>query len=113
MSVQVPLAILRCQPIQGIAHICANIFVPVLVQRKTATRVLDEQVQQADFVGAQFGKLGHDVVGDQVAATAARGEREGLLEPGHDVLCFCGGCSCGGRGRGVRGCRGEVKVVRV
>ena len=92
MPIQIPLPIHRRQPIQRIAHIRAHVVIPVLVERQAAAGVLDEQVQQADFVVAQFGELGGDVVGDQVAAARARGEREGFLEPGHGG----GSCCCGG-----------------
>lgn len=64
MPIQIPLPILRRNPIQRIAHICTHIVIPVLVERERAARVLDEEVQHADFVGAEFGEFGDDVVGD-------------------------------------------------
>lgn len=97
MAIKIPLAILGGQAIQRIAHVGAHIVIPVLVERQAAAGVLDEQVQQADFVVAQFGELGGDVVSDQVAAARARGKREGFLEPGHGG----GSCCCCGGGDGV------------
>jgi hypothetical protein len=43
--------------------------------------VLDEEVEQAGFVGLNFGEFLEDVVGDEVGAAGARGEDEGFLEP--------------------------------
>lgn len=63
MPIKIPLVILRRNPIQRIAHIRAHIIVTVLVQRERAARVLHEEGQEADFVGAQFGEFGDDVVG--------------------------------------------------
>ena len=88
MPIKSPLAILGRNAIQRIAHICAHVIVPVLVQRERAARVLHEEVQEADFVGAEFGEFGDDVVGYEVGAAGARGESELFLGPGHFVLRF-------------------------
>lgn len=48
--------------------------------------MLHEEVQEADFVGAEFGEFGDDVVGYEVGAAGARGKRELFLDPGHFVL---------------------------
>ena len=113
MPIQIPLPIHRRQPIQRIAHILAHLVIPVLVERQPAARVLDEQVQQADFVVAEFGEFGGDVVGDEVAAAGARGKSKRLLKPGHVaccLVCFCFfrgcGCDCGCVCRGQYGMRG-------
>ena len=90
MPVQIPLAILRRDPIECVAHVLPDFFVPVLVQREGAGCVLDEEVEDADFVVAELGEFAGDGVGDQVGAPGALGEGEGLLEPGH----------CGKRGGG-------------
>ena len=58
-----PLLVLRHYTIQRIAHIGAHILIPVFVQAQRAGRVLDEEVQDADFVGAEFGERGGYVVG--------------------------------------------------
>lgn len=74
MSIQLPLPILRRNPVQRIAHVCPHILVPVLVQAQRAARVLDEQVQQARLVRADLGQFGEDVVGYEVGAACAGGE---------------------------------------
>lgn len=43
--------------------------------------MLDEEREEADAVVFELGELGHNGVGDQVAAARARGERELFLEP--------------------------------
>lgn len=83
MSVQIALLIGRGNAVQSIAHIRADIVVKVLVERDGAAGMLDEQVEHADLVVAQFGELGEDIVGDEVGAAGAGGEREGFLKPGH------------------------------
>lgn len=85
VSVQGSLPIRRGNSVQSIAHISADIIIPVLVQRQSAAGVLDEEVEHADLVVAKLGQLRDDMVGDEVRAARAGGEREGLLEPGH----FC------------------------
>lgn len=80
-----PLAILRRQPVQRIRHISPHILIPVLIQAERATGVLDEEIQQSDFVGRDLRERGGDVVGYEVGAPCGGGEREGLLEPGHGV----------------------------
>lgn len=79
MAIQIPLLIHRRNAIQGIAHIGANIVIPVLVQRKRTAGVLYEQIQHADFVVADLGDLLEDMVGDQVGAAAASRESKSLL----------------------------------
>lgn len=64
MTVQNPLPILRRNAIQGIAHILPNILVEVFVQAQRAAGVLDEEVEHADFVVAELGEFGDDVVCD-------------------------------------------------
>ena len=83
MPIQIPLPIIRGNPIQRITHIRAHIIIPILVQRERTARVLHEQVQHADLVVADFRELGEDGVGDEVGAAAAGGEGERFLEPGH------------------------------
>lgn len=43
--------------------------------------MLDEQVQEPDFVVFYLWQRGHDVVGYEVGAPGFGREREGLLEP--------------------------------
>lgn len=45
--------------------------------------MLDEEIEEADFVVLQFRKIVGDLVGDEVAAPRFGGQRDGLLEPGH------------------------------
>jgi hypothetical protein len=47
--------------------------------------VLNEEVQQTRLVGFYLRERGRDVVGYEVGATGAGGQREGFLEPGGDV----------------------------
>jgi len=82
MPIQVPLPILRCNPIQRITHIGPDILIPILVQTQCATRMLDKQIQQSYFVVFDLGKRGDDVVGYEVAAPGLGGEGEGFLAPG-------------------------------
>lgn len=82
MPIKRPLLISGRNPIQGITHIRANIIIPVLIQRECAAGMLHEQIQHADFVVADLGQFGENVVGDQVGAAAAGGEGEVFLEPG-------------------------------
>jgi hypothetical protein len=86
MPVQIPLLVVRRNTVQCVAHIGADILVPVFVQRERARSVLDEQVEEPDFVVFDFGQFVDHAVGDEVAASRARGERELLLEPGHGLL---------------------------
>lgn len=83
MSVQITLPIGRRNPIERVAHVRADIVIPVLVQGEGATGVLYEEVQHANFVVAEFWEFGDDIVGDEVGATRTRGEGECFLEPGH------------------------------
>lgn len=83
MAIQRALPVRGGNAIQRITHVSAHIVVPVLVERERTAGVLHEQIEHADLVVAQLGQLGHDLVGDQVGAAAARGESEGFLEPGH------------------------------
>lgn len=93
MPIQIPLPILGGNPVQRIAHIRAHVVIPVLVQGECAARVLHEEVEHADFVVADFGEFGDDVVGDEVGAARAGGEGELFLEPGHFCLVLFCGCS--------------------
>lgn len=72
MPINIPPAILRRNPIQRVAHVLAHVVVVVLVEAERAARVLDEQVQQADLVGAQLGQLGLDERRDEVRAARLR-----------------------------------------
>lgn len=83
MPVQIPLPILRRNPIQGIAHILPNILIPILVKTECARRMLNKQIQQADFVRLDLREVVDDRIGDEVRAPRFRGERQGFLEPGH------------------------------
>ena len=93
MPIQIPLPILGGNAVQSIAHVCAHVVVPVLVEGERAARVLHEEVEHADFVVADFGEFGDDVVGDEVGAARAGGEGELFLEPGH-FLCVVWLCGC-------------------
>lgn len=73
------LLVLRHDTIQSRAHVGAHIFVPVLVQAERARGVLDKEVQKAGFVVLDLGEFFEDCVGDEVGASAARGECELLL----------------------------------
>lgn len=86
MPIQIPLPVLRGNPVQRITHIRAHVVIPVLVEGECATRVLHEEVEHADFVVADFGEFGDDVVGDEVGPARAGGEGELFLEPGHFCL---------------------------
>ena len=83
MPIKLSLPILRCNTIKSIAHISSNILIPVLVQRQRATRMLNKQIEKADFVFLDLGQVFDDCVGDKVGTAGFRGEREGFLEPGH------------------------------
>jgi hypothetical protein len=86
MPVQpLPLLVLGHDAVQRIRHIRAHIFVVVFVERQCAGRVLNEEVQQTRLVGFYLRERGRDVVGYEVGATGAGGQREGFLEPGGDV----------------------------
>lgn len=86
--------------VERIAHIGADVVVPVLVEAEGAARVLDEQVQQADLVAAQLGQVVYDVVRHEVGAARARGEGELLLRPRHGC-CSSGGIRWWGSGVAV------------
>lgn len=45
--------------------------------------MLDEEVQDADFVVLDLGQLSFDVVRDKVGAASLWGEGESLLKPRH------------------------------
>lgn len=62
--------------------------IPVLVQTQRAARVLDEQIQESDFVVLDLRDFFLDDVGDEVAAATFRRQGEGLLCPGHFRFCF-------------------------
>jgi hypothetical protein len=80
------LLILRYDAVQRSAHVGAHIGIVVLIERQRAGRVLYEEREQADFVGAEFGELFEDLGGYEVGAAGARGEGEGFLEPGNAVV---------------------------
>lgn len=90
MSIQFPLLILRRESVERVGHVGADILVPVFVEGEGAGGVLDEEVEEADFVGFQLGEFLEDGVGDEVGAAALGREGEGLLGPGH--CCFCWLC---------------------
>ena len=48
-----PLPILDHHPIQRIAHIFPNIFIPVLVEAEGAACVLEEEVEEAGFYAGE------------------------------------------------------------
>jgi hypothetical protein len=60
--------VLGHDPVQRIAHVGADVRVPVLVQAQRAGCVLDEEVEEPDFVGFYFWQCGDDVVGYEVGA---------------------------------------------
>lgn len=57
MTVKVSLLVHWDDSVQSIAHIGADIVVPILVQRERAARVLNEQVEHANLVVADLGHL--------------------------------------------------------
>jgi hypothetical protein len=69
MPVEIALAVSGDNTIQGIRHVSADIFVPIFVEGERAASVLDEELQNADFVGLQFGELRDNVVGHQVGTS--------------------------------------------
>ncbi|QSZ37765.1 hypothetical protein DSL72_008864 [Monilinia vaccinii-corymbosi] len=84
VPIQLPLLVLRRNPIQRITHIGPNILIPVLIQTQGTTRMLDEQIQKSNFIVFDFGDGGDDVVGDEVRAPGSRREGDGFLGPRHD-----------------------------
>lgn len=46
--------------------------------------MLDEQIQESNFIVFDFGDRRNDMISDEVGATGFGGERNGLLGPGHD-----------------------------
>lgn len=60
------LLILRHQSVQRVRHVRSHVVIPVLVEAERAARVLDEEIQEADFVRGDFGEGGRDVVGYEV-----------------------------------------------
>lgn len=75
--------------IEGVAHVGADVVVPVLVEAQRAARVLHEQVQQADPVLPDLRHLPRHVVRHQVRPPRSRRQRELFLEPGHRRRCGC------------------------
>lgn len=57
----------------------------VLVQAERTTRVLNEQVQESDFVVFYFRQRRDNLVGDEVGATALGWESKLFLIPRHDA----------------------------
>lgn len=103
MPVKVALAVLRRKAVERIAHVLADLLVPVLVHGERAGGVLHEQVQDADFVVFELGQLARDFVRDQVAAAGFGGEGELFLEERHggrlwEVGGFAGGWRAAGAG---------------
>lgn len=90
VSIQFPLLILRRESVKRVGHVGADILIPIFVEREGAGGVLDEEVEEADFVGFHLGEFLEDGIGDEVGAAALGGEGEGLLGPGH--CCFCWLC---------------------
>lgn len=109
MPIKIPLLIVRRNPVQRITHISAHIFVPILVQRQCAGGMLNEKIEEAAFVVADFGEFVDDGVGDEVAAARAGGEGELFLEPGHFRFFLLG---CVWLWVGVLGLRKD-KVLRL
>ena len=60
--------ILNNNPIKRITHIPPNIIIPILIQTQRATRMLQEQVQEAAFHVFDLRERGHDVLGYEVGA---------------------------------------------
>lgn len=78
MSVKTLFAplILWHNAIQRRAHVRAYILIPVLIQRQSARRVLNKEIQKTRFVLLDLGEFLDDRVGYKVGAAAARGENE-------------------------------------
>jgi hypothetical protein len=89
MPVQLTLPVLRRNSIQRIRHVRAHVFVVIFVQAKGAGCVLNEEVQNADFVVFELRELAHDFIGDEVATTGFGGEGELFLGEGHACDCWC------------------------
>jgi hypothetical protein len=58
----------------------------VLVQAQSTTGMLNKQIQQANFVISNLGKIRNHLIGYQVGAPRFCGESKLLLEPSH---CAC------------------------
>ncbi|KAK1060677.1 hypothetical protein LTR74_011692 [Friedmanniomyces endolithicus] len=86
MPVNIPFGVLGSDPVQSVRHVGPDVRIVVFVQREGAGGVLDEEVEEADFVGFELREVGEDIGGDEVAAAALRGEGELFLGPGHFVL---------------------------
>lgn len=61
--VQIPLAVFWRDAVEGVAHVGADILVPVFVKREGAGCMLHEEVEEADFVVLDLWDGGGDVVG--------------------------------------------------
>jgi len=99
VPVQIPFGVFGRQAVQGVGHVLAHVLVVVFVQAEGARGVLDEEVQDADFVGFELGELAGDFVGYEVAAAGFGGEGEGFLGEGH-CLWWWWWWVVGGRARG-------------
>jgi hypothetical protein len=86
VSVYATFAIFGDYAVEGIGHVGAHIFVPVLVQRESARCVLDEEVQETRLVVFDLWELFDDGVCDEVGAARARGECELFLEPVEELI---------------------------
>lgn len=69
----VHLSVLGNEPIQGITHVDLNILVPILVDGQCARGMLNEEVEEADLVISDLGKLLLDLFRDEVAAPTSTG----------------------------------------
>lgn len=114
MSIQTSLPIFRRQTVKRIAHIFTDIGVPVLVEGEAAGGVLDEKVEEPDFVVFELGEFFRDDVGDEVGAAGFRREGEGLLKPAHGVCLRLGRWEgTGGRWTAGAGRKERLKGRRV
>ncbi|KAK1825248.1 hypothetical protein LTR12_000048 [Friedmanniomyces endolithicus] len=93
MPVHLPLNILGSDSVESVRHVGPDVRVVVFVQGEGAGGVLEEEVEEANFVGFELGEVGEDFGGDKVAAPALRGE-------GHFVLVRFGSGWCWGEAGG-------------
>ena len=74
-----PVPTLGCNLVHPRIKVGSHVRAAILVDRDGRARVLDEQVQQANFEFLQFGKVFEYRVGDQVATARHLRERNRLL----------------------------------
>lgn len=96
VQVTVPALVLGSDAVKRVGHVSPDIAVPVLIQGERGRSVLQEEVQDARFVGLQLRESIFNVICDQVGS--ARGGRKGnrLLGPAHRGQ-GCGRFDGGGR----------------